>query len=71
MTQSFPYPELYCAGVLFSISVIGNWRRGINKRPKRVSDEPPDGGALFFSALEIERGVVAYQKEAGTVHEPL
>ena len=46
-SESFPYPELYSAGVLFSVFVIVNWRLGISKRQKRVPDEPPDEGALF------------------------
>lgn len=55
MTQSFLYPELYCAGVLFSIFVIENWRRGIRKRPERIPDEPPDGDAFFFSFRNRKR----------------
>lgn len=46
-SENFLYPELYFAGVLFSIFVIVNWKLGIIKRQKRDSDEPPDGGALF------------------------
>lgn len=46
-SDSFPYPELYSARVLSSIFVIVNWRLGISKRQNRISDEPPDGGALF------------------------
>lgn len=47
-SESFPYPELCSARVIFNISVIVNWRLGISKRQKRVSDEPPDGGLLFY-----------------------
>lgn len=46
-SESFPYPEVDCARVLFNIFVVENWRLGISKRPKRVSDEPPDGDVLF------------------------
>lgn len=46
-SESFPYPELYCAGVPFNIFVVENWRFGISRRPKSVSDEPPDGDVLF------------------------
>lgn len=63
-SDSFPYPELYSARVLCSIFVIVNWRLGISKRQNRISDEPPDGGALFKKKKDRnrKRGVLAYQK---------
>ena len=63
-SDSFPYPELYSARVLCSIFVIVNWRLGISKRQNRISDEPPDGGALFIKNLiEIEREVYLHTKK--------
>lgn len=63
-SDSFPYPELYSARVLGSIFVIVNWRLGISKRQNRISDEPPDGGALFFKKkIGIEREVYLNTKK--------
>ena len=63
-SDSFPYPELYSARVLCSIFVIVNWRLGISKRQNRISDEPPDGGALFKNKkIEIEREVYLHTKK--------
>lgn len=64
-SDSFPYPELYSARVLCSIFVIVNWRLGISKRQNRISDEPPDGGALFKKKkkIEIEREVYLHTKK--------
>ena len=62
-SDSFPYPELYSARVLCSIFVIVNWRLGISKRQNRISDEPPDGGALFKKKKEIEREVYLHTKK--------
>lgn len=64
-SDSFPYPELYSARVLCSIFVIANWRLRISKRQNRISDEPPDGGALFKKKkkIGIEREVYLHTKK--------
>jgi hypothetical protein len=58
MTQSFPYPELCSAGVLFSTFVIVNWRLG-SARDKKESLMNSQMEVLCSkkNKIEIEREV--------------